>query len=109
PSGSGTPSAGPGSGGSGSEPLQVQLQYLEKALQQAKQARADLTARTGPVLLAAEAAFLPGFPEQVVACNTKVGDPFKAPLTTLASRQLAVTAQLTTDQGGLLKSGMKVQ
>ena len=109
PSGSGTPSAGPGSGGSGSEPLQVQLQYLEKALQQAKQARADLTARTGPMLPAAEAAFLPGFPAQVVAFSAKVGDPVKAPLITLASGQLAVTAQLTTDQGGLLKPGMKVQ
>lgn len=107
--GSGTPSATPGSGGSGSEPLQVQLQYLEKALQQAKQVQADLVARTGPMLPAAEAAFLPGFPAQVVAFSAKVGDPVKAPLITLASGQLAVTAQLTTDQGGLLKPGMKVQ
>lgn len=109
PTGSGTPAATPGSGGSGSEPLQVQLQYLEKALQQAKQAQADLIARTGPMLPAAEAAFLPGFPAQVVAFSAKVGDPVKAPLITLASGQLAVTAQLTTDQGGLLKAGMKVQ
>lgn len=112
PTGSGTPSAQPGSGGnggSGAEPPQVQLQYLEKALQQAKQAQADLVARTGPMLPAAEAAFLPGFPAQVVAFSAKVGDPVKAPLITLASGQLAVTAQLTTDQGGLLKPGMKVQ
>ncbi len=116
PTGSGTPSAtsgsgsgGPGSGGSGSEPLQVQLQYLEKTLQQAEQAQADLVARTGPMLPAAEAAFLPGFPAQVVAFSAKVGDQVKAPLITLASGQLAVTAQLTTDQGGLLKPGMKVQ
>jgi len=111
PAGSGTPSAtsGSGSGGSGSEPLQVQLQYLEKALQQAEQAQADLVARTGPMLPAAEAAFLPGFPAQVVAFSAKVGDQVKAPLITLASGQLAVTAQLTTDQGGLLKPGMKVQ
>lgn len=109
PTGSGTPSAAAGSGGSGSEPLQVQLQYLEKALQQAEQAQADLVARTGPMLPAAEAAFLPGFPAQVVAFSAKVGDQVKAPLITLASGQLAVTAQLTTDQGGLLKPGMKVQ
>jgi multidrug efflux pump subunit AcrA (membrane-fusion protein) len=112
PSGSGTPSATPGSGGSGgtgSEPLPVQLQYLEKALQQAQQAQSELIARTGPMLPAAEAAFLPGFPAQVVAFSARVGDQVKAPLITLASGQLAVTAQLTTDQGGLLKPGMRVQ
>jgi multidrug efflux pump subunit AcrA (membrane-fusion protein) len=96
------------SGSSGQEPLSLQLQYLQKALTQAAQAQADLVARTGPMLPAAEAAFLPGFPAQVVAFSAKVGDAVKAPLITLASGRLAVTAQLTTDQGGLLKPGMKV-
>ena len=103
-----TPTAGAGTGSSGQEPLSLQLQYLQKALSQAEQAQADLVARTGPMLPAAEAAFLPGFPAQVLAFSAKVGDAVKAPLITLASGRLAVTAQLTTDQGGLLKPGMKV-
>ena len=92
----------------GAEPPALQLKYLQQALTAAKAAQADLIAKTGPMLPLAEAVFLPSFPAQIVQLDAKVGDLVKAPLITLSSGQLAVTAHLNPDQGGVVKVGMKV-
>lgn len=87
----------------------MQMGYLTKALKKAKQDQADLQARTGPMVPAAEAVFLPAFPAQITQFASKVGDQVKAPLFTVASGQLEVGAQLSSADGSLLKPGMKVQ
>lgn len=92
---------------SGAEPVSVQLTYLEKALTQAQRAQSDLIARTGPMLPLAEAVFLPRFPAEVTQLGAKVGDVVKAPLITLSSGQLVVTAQLTPDERSMVRVGMR--
>ncbi len=92
----------------GEEPLAVQLGYLKKALDQARLAEAELVARTGPMLPAAEVVFLPIFPARVVRLGGRIGDQAAAPLLSLAAGALAIRAKPTPDQARLLKPGMPV-
>ncbi|MFD0635656.1 hypothetical protein ACFQ9X_33005 [Catenulispora yoronensis] len=84
------------------------MQYLKKALTQAKQDQAELVATTGPMMPLAEFVFLPSLPAQVASVAAKVGGGTSGNLVTLTTGKLGVTAQLAPAQGQLLKAGMKV-
>jgi HlyD family secretion protein len=91
------------------KPLAQQSADLNKALADAKQARAELIASTGTMLPLSEFVFVPSLPARVTAFSAKVGDQVKAPLITLSAGQLAVQVKLRPDQAGLLRQGMSVK
>src|SRR5690348_9102964 len=88
-----SPSAG------GQEPPAVQLDYLKRTLTRAKQAQADLIARTGPMMPRAEIVFVPTFPARVSQMTAVVGAAPVAPAITVAAGALQVVAKLAPDQG----------
>ncbi|MFD8521414.1 peptidoglycan-binding protein [Streptomyces capillispiralis] len=98
-----------GAGPDPGEPLDVQLSHLETALAQARQARADLVARTGPMVPMSEVVFIPSFPARVTAVNGARGSAVSSPLITFSAGELQVSAQLDPAQGQLLRAGMKVK
>jgi peptidoglycan hydrolase-like protein with peptidoglycan-binding domain len=93
----------------GAEPLGAQLAFLRQQRDEAAAARAELIARTGPMVPAAEVLVLPSFPGRVVEILAKVGDPVREKLITVAAGTLGVGARLRPDQAQLLKVGMKVE
>jgi HlyD family secretion protein len=93
----------------GQPSLRDQLRTAKAALARAQSDRADLVARTGPMVPLAEVVFLSSFPATVTALGAKVGSPVEAPLITFATGRLTVTAKLQPDQASLLRAGMPVE
>ncbi|WP_156756150.1 peptidoglycan-binding protein [Actinokineospora pegani] len=71
----------------------------------ARRALAEAQARSGPVVPAAEVAFLPTFPARVTASTAEVGAPVEAPLVTLSSGRLQVVAGLDPADRDQVKPG----
>lgn len=92
----------------GTESLSVQLQYLQKTLKDAQVAQADLIASTGPMAPMGEIAFLPSFPARVSRMNASVGNAVAAPLVTLTTGPLVVSAKVSQADAASLKAGMQV-
>jgi peptidoglycan hydrolase-like protein with peptidoglycan-binding domain len=93
----------------GQPSLSAQRKTAKAALARAKSDRADLTARTGPVVPMSEVVFLTSFPATVAALGAKVGSPVEAPLVTFAAGRLTVTSKLQPDQASLVRPGMPVE
>jgi peptidoglycan hydrolase-like protein with peptidoglycan-binding domain len=93
----------------GQPSLRDQLRSAKAALARVQSDRADLVARTGPMVPLAEMVFLSTFPATVTALGAKVGSPVEAPLITFATGRLTITAKLQPDQASLLRAGMPVE
>ncbi|WP_239120829.1 peptidoglycan-binding protein [Catellatospora chokoriensis] len=83
--------------------------YAEEDLATAKKADAEVQARSGPMLPAAEVVFLPKFPARVDALKARVGSAVVAPLITMSSGALVVRAKINPAQRALLREGMPVE
>ncbi|MGW0897946.1 peptidoglycan-binding protein, partial [Streptomyces goshikiensis] len=98
------PGAGKGTGvGAGRERERV----LE-GLREAQEGLAAAEAADGPMLPAAEAVFLRGFPARVGAVAAQVGATVSGPVLTLSAGELVVEAYLKDDKRQLLRPGMPV-
>lgn len=96
-------------GTSAEEPLTVQLRYLREELDTAISNEKYLIAHTGPQQPAAEVAFIPRFPARVASLAARVGAAVTAPLVTISTGDLVITAQLDPNQAKLLRTGMPAQ
>lgn len=84
----------------------VALTAAQQDLDRAEQDRAELIARTGPLLPLSEFVFVPTFPVRVATLSAKVGDQVSAALLTIEGGRLVVQARLQTSDGALVKAGM---
>ncbi|MET7529003.1 peptidoglycan-binding protein [Streptomyces goshikiensis] len=102
--------AGSGSGagaGKGAGVRRERERALE-ALREAQEGLAAAEAADGPMLPAAEAVFLRGFPARVAAVAAQVGATVSGPVLTLSAGELVVEAYLKEDKRQLLRPGMPV-
>ncbi|OKI66665.1 hypothetical protein [Streptomyces sp. MJM1172] len=79
-----------------------------EALREAQEGLAAAEAADGPMLPAAEAVFLRGFPARVGAVAAQVGATVSGPVLTLSAGELVVEAYLKDDKRQLLRPGMPV-
>ncbi|MBT1186373.1 peptidoglycan-binding protein, partial [Streptomyces sp. CJ_13] len=79
-----------------------------EALREAQEGLAAAEAADGPMLPAAEAVFLRGFPARVAAVAAQVGATVSGPVLTLSAGELVVEAYLKEDKRQLLRPGMPV-
>ncbi|MGW6879205.1 peptidoglycan-binding protein [Streptomyces goshikiensis] len=79
-----------------------------EALREAQEGLAAAEAADGPMLPAAEAVFLRGFPARVAAVAAQVGATVSGPVLTLSAGELVVEAYLKDDKRQLLRPGMPV-
>jgi peptidoglycan hydrolase-like protein with peptidoglycan-binding domain len=86
-----------------------QRKAARAALNRAKGDRAELIARTGPMVPMSEVIFLTAFPATVSKLGAKVGIPVEAPLITFATGRLTVTIKLQPEQVSLVRAGMPVE
>ncbi|MFE9840861.1 peptidoglycan-binding protein [Streptomyces goshikiensis] len=101
------PEAGAGSG-SGGKGVRRERERASEALREAQEGLAAAEAADGPMLPAAEAVFLRGFPARVAAVAAQVGATVSGPVLTLSAGELVVEAYLKDDKRQLLRPGMPV-
>lgn len=89
-------------GGATAAPGAPDLDDAKAALDQARRDRAELVARTGPMLPVGEVAFVPTFPVRVVKVTAVVGRTVQGALLTLATGDAVVSGTLPgTDPQGI--------
>ncbi|MCC9309337.1 peptidoglycan-binding protein [Kitasatospora sp. RB6PN24] len=86
-----------------------QIEDAEQKLAADQQALGSAEALNGPMVPAAQVAFLPTLPAAVTAVNGTVGAPVSGTLVSLTSGGLSLTGQLTPDQAADVTAGMSVE
>ncbi|MCJ1679295.1 hypothetical protein MTF65_18495 [Streptomyces sp. APSN-46.1] len=84
------------------------MERAREVLGEARDGLAAVEAADGPMLPAAEAVFLRGFPARVGAVGAQVGATVSGPVLTLSAGELVVEAYLKDDKRQLLRPGMPV-
>jgi HlyD family secretion protein len=87
---------------------QRQLRYAGEDRDAARASLVELERTSGPMVPLSEIVFLPSFPARVVKSKASVGADVSAPLITLSSGELAITARLNPSQRQLLSPGAAV-
>ncbi|MFD9266361.1 peptidoglycan-binding protein [Streptomyces goshikiensis] len=100
--------AGAGSGAGKGAGVRRERERALEALREAQEGLAAAEAADGPMLPAAEAVFLRGFPARVAAVAAQVGATVSGPVLTLSAGELVVEAYLKEDKRQLLRPGMPV-
>ncbi|MFF9008913.1 peptidoglycan-binding protein [Streptomyces goshikiensis] len=100
--------AGAGSGAGAGKGVRRERERALEALREAQEGLAAAEAADGPMLPAAEAVFLRGFPARVAAVAAQVGATVSGPVLTLSAGELVVEAYLKDDKRQLLRPGMPV-
>ncbi|MDI2129205.1 peptidoglycan-binding protein [Yinghuangia seranimata] len=106
------PPSGPASGGPGADPVKAaeqQSAYADEDLAKARKDLADLQAKAGAMVPAAEVVFLKGFPGRVDAVGARVGGEVKEKAVTISAGALVAKGQLAPHEKGLVRPGMKVR
>ncbi|ROO50643.1 putative peptidoglycan binding protein [Micromonospora sp. Llam0] len=91
------------------EPLEVQMEYLQKQLDDATMNLEELIARTGPMMPRNEVVFVPAFPARTTALGAEVGDQVESALVMISAGELEILAQFAPDQSELLANDMGVE
>ncbi|MFJ1751599.1 peptidoglycan-binding protein [Kitasatospora sp. NPDC088134] len=113
PRGRGT--AAPGSPSTGAAPAGAaagadrQVDRAKEDLAKARARLARLKAADGPMLPAAEVAFVQSFPARVDTVTAQVGSPVSGKVMTLSSGALVVGGTLSVREKGLVHPGQKVE
>ncbi|WP_328885450.1 peptidoglycan-binding protein [Streptomyces sp. NBC_00316] len=94
--------------GDGSSPT-TQLQRAGEDLAKAQQQLAQVKARTGPMLPAAEVVYLKGFPARVDKVAAEVGSHVSGSVMTVSAGRLVVRGFLQDQQRRLVRPGQRVQ
>ncbi|MFI9186006.1 peptidoglycan-binding protein [Streptomyces goshikiensis] len=103
------PTGKPAGAGSGAgKGVRRERERALEALREAQEGLAAAEAADGPMLPAAEAVFLRGFPARVAAVAAQVGATVSGPVLTLSAGELVVEAYLKDDKRQLLRPGMPV-
>ncbi|MGW2439765.1 peptidoglycan-binding protein [Streptomyces goshikiensis] len=105
PAGAGS---GAGKGAGAGKGVRRERERALEALREAQEGLAAAEAADGPMLPAAEAVFLRGFPARVAAVAAQVGATVSGPVLTLSAGELVVEAYLKDDKRQLLRPGMPV-
>ncbi|MEU3905101.1 peptidoglycan-binding protein [Streptomyces goshikiensis] len=105
PAGAGS---GDGKGAGAGRGVRRERERALEALREAQEGLAAAEAADGPMLPAAEAVFLRGFPARVAAVAAQVGATVSGPVLTLSAGELVVEAYLKDDKRQLLRPGMPV-
>ncbi|MFF2575603.1 peptidoglycan-binding protein [Streptomyces goshikiensis] len=100
--------AGTGTGSGAGKGVRRERERALEALREAQEGLAAAEAADGPMLPAAEAVFLRGFPARVAAVAAQVGATVSGPVLTLSAGELVVEAYLKDDKRQLLRPGMPV-
>ncbi|WP_328776022.1 peptidoglycan-binding protein [Streptomyces goshikiensis] len=100
--------AGAGAGAGAGKGVRRERERALEALREAQEGLAAAEAADGPMLPAAEAVFLRGFPARVAAVAAQVGATVSGPVLTLSAGELVVEAYLKDDKRQLLRPGMPV-
>ncbi|MFR9676309.1 peptidoglycan-binding protein [Streptomyces sp. TR06-5] len=98
-----------GTGTDGGNGRDKAVTRAQEDLADARQAYADLQARSGPMLPAGEVVFLKSFPAHVDSVQGRVGDRVTGTVMTVSSGRLLVEAYVPEYQKGLLRSGQPVE
>ncbi|MFF2401510.1 peptidoglycan-binding protein [Streptomyces goshikiensis] len=99
---------GAGKGAGAGKGVRRERERALEALREAQEGLAAAEAADGPMLPAAEAVFLRGFPARVAAVAAQVGATVSGPVLTLSAGELVVEAYLKDDKRQLLRPGMPV-
>ncbi|MFD6935505.1 peptidoglycan-binding protein [Streptomyces goshikiensis] len=99
---------GAGAGAGAGKGVRRERERALEALREAQEGLAAAEAADGPMLPAAEAVFLRGFPARVAAVAAQVGANVSGPVLTLSAGELVVEAYLKDDKRQLLRPGMPV-
>ncbi|MFD5546865.1 peptidoglycan-binding protein [Streptomyces goshikiensis] len=99
---------GAGKGAGAGKGVRRERERALEALREAQEGLAAAEAADGPMLPAAEAVFLRGFPARVAAVAAQVGATVSGPVLTLSAGELVVEAYLKDDRRQLLRPGMPV-
>ncbi|AYV29244.1 hypothetical protein EES41_21265 [Streptomyces sp. ADI95-16] len=99
---------GAGAGSGAGAGVRRERERALEALREAQEGLAAAEAADGPMLPAAEAVFLRGFPARVAAVAAQVGATVSGPVLTLSAGELVVEAYLKEDKRQLLRPGMPV-
>jgi HlyD family secretion protein len=86
----------------------IAVANAEASLTRAEALAAAVEARSGPMMPAAEAVFLPTFPARTLAVTGKVGSPVTAPPVTLAYGTTTVSASVTPELAAAVRPGQAV-
>ncbi|MFE9792057.1 peptidoglycan-binding protein [Streptomyces goshikiensis] len=109
PPGTPAPTGKPAGAGAGAgKGVRRERERALEALREAQEGLAAAEAADGPMLPAAEAVFLRGFPARVAAVAAQVGATVSGPVLTLSAGELVVEAYLKDDKRQLLRPGMPV-
>jgi peptidoglycan hydrolase-like protein with peptidoglycan-binding domain len=86
----------------------IAVANAEASLTRAEALAAAVEARSGPMMPAAEAVFLPTFPARTLTVTGKVGTPVTAPPVTLAYGTMTVGASVTPELAAAVRPGQAV-
>jgi HlyD family secretion protein len=87
----------------------IAVANAQASLTRARALEEAVAARTGTMMPAAEAVFVPAFPARVLAVTGKVGSAVTAPPVTLAYGRMTVSASVTPALAAPVKAGQKVR